>query len=68
MGDLKDTSNLSLYRDVIDQMKKKGTRKLDEDKTKNTLKYRSMLKIIDSISAILGVAGISIEYYLVNPI
>jgi hypothetical protein len=61
-----DTPNLAIYRDVIEQLRHRKTQKLDDIKKKNTIKYRSLLKIIDSVAAALGVSGICIHYYLVS--
>ena len=61
-----EKENIVIYRDVIEQLRHRKTQKLDDIKKKNTIKYRSMLKIIDSLAAALGVSGICIHYYLVS--
>lgn len=65
MSVLKDTFNQGGYREVIAQIKQRKTRNLDEEMLKNTLRLRNQLKSIDTVAAILGISGISIEYYLV---
>jgi hypothetical protein len=61
-----DSSSQTLFRDIIDQLRHRKTQKLDKIKKSNTIKLQRLLKIIDSIAAILGVSGICIHYYLVT--
>ena len=61
----KDTKIQNHYKQVISQLKMQKTKTLDNEKIKDSIQYRRHLKSVDSVAAILGVSGISIEYYLV---
>jgi hypothetical protein len=57
--------NNDRYKEIIGKLKKQGTHVNDEEKLALMRRWRGQLKLIDSLAAVLAIAGICIEYYLV---
>lgn len=66
MTTTKEQGQSAIYREVINELKRKGTNKQDGIKLECIFKYRRWLKVIDSFAAGLAVAGLSNQYYLVS--
>jgi hypothetical protein len=63
-----NNNTTTLYREIIEELKRKGTSRQDEQTLSTTHDLRTRLKIIDSSAAALALAGMCIEYYLVSSI
>ena len=57
--------NNDRYKEIIGKLKKQGTHVNDTEKLEFMRRWRRHLKVIDTLAAVLAIAGICIEYYLV---
>ena len=68
MRNTNETNKNEGYKDIVAELKKKGSKIHDLATAGRTSKLRMQLKFVDSFAAILAITGIVIQYYLVKSI